>query len=288
MSENDPNEVGGNEQGDGLTRRTRRSNWVVMALLLIAFIAVRLIWPSGPSEATRHPAVGQKLGEVHVRPLTGGAKPVSASGLNGKVVLVNFWATWCPPCRKELPHIADLSIQSAGTPSRSLQVTNINGRVTRNESLLYTWSVTPTLPGRYAIPALTVKVNGQNVQTRPMSFTAVKSDVGNLLFVDVVGQKKSVYVGQALPLTLQIFLKPYHDKDLRLRLQQQDMWNLVSLNRRLPTRSLPKTTPCPRNPPRPFRKQPSRKPTNRKRPFHRKPFPQRRRKPPPPNPRSRT
>ncbi len=45
-------------------------------------------------------------------------KPVALADLKGKVVVVDFWATWCPPCRKSLPHLNALSedkdLQAAG------------------------------------------------------------------------------------------------------------------------------------------------------------------------------
>lgn len=53
-------------------------------------------------------SVGTRAPEFHARTIDAGAQPVSLDAFRGQVVLLNIWATWCVPCRIEMPSIESL------------------------------------------------------------------------------------------------------------------------------------------------------------------------------------
>jgi thiol-disulfide isomerase/thioredoxin len=90
-------------------RRLTAMLWGLMAIILPA------CQPGGVS-GTSHPQVGGRLGNLYLQPLTGDAQPVELAELRGKVVLLNFWGTWCGPCLSEFPHIASLYQEHGSNP----------------------------------------------------------------------------------------------------------------------------------------------------------------------------
>jgi cytochrome c biogenesis protein CcmG, thiol:disulfide interchange protein DsbE len=106
-------------------------------------------------------------------------KTISLDDLRGKVVIVNFWATWCPPCRAEMPM---LQAYSAENKNRGVIVLAIDVGEEKEVTQKFAADLGLTLP--ILLDHDTTVMTQFRVQALPTSF-----------FIDREGVIRAVYLG---------------------------------------------------------------------------------------------
>lgn len=85
----------------------RRRRWSAAHVAALLGIAVAAGCTSGRGPGDGALGVGSQAPDFELPALDGGT--VRLSQLRGKIVFLNFWATWCAPCREEMPSMERLN-----------------------------------------------------------------------------------------------------------------------------------------------------------------------------------
>ncbi len=97
-------------------------SWMKLGILALVAVAVSqfFLYRSKPKAPDGIAAPGFTLNDTSGR-------AVSLASLKGKVVAVNFWATWCPPCRAEIPELSRVYAENRGKCFEMLGIAEESG-----------------------------------------------------------------------------------------------------------------------------------------------------------------
>jgi thiol-disulfide isomerase/thioredoxin len=112
------------------------TGWVGLALSVGLLAAAGAGWAAKTSQ---RPSMGKEAPSFTLQGLAG-EEPVSLSDFRGKIVFVDFWASWCLPCRQLMPRIAALK---ATYPE--IEVVALSVDASRDKAITFQRSVEPSL-----------------------------------------------------------------------------------------------------------------------------------------------
>ncbi|RAL24899.1 hypothetical protein DL240_01440 [Lujinxingia litoralis] len=90
----------------------------LIALVVVTLLAVNVWNLYGPSKGLKAGELAPTLDLPHI----GSGEIVGLEEFRGQVVLIDFWATWCPPCREQMPALQNM----ANDPELGAAIVSVN------------------------------------------------------------------------------------------------------------------------------------------------------------------
>ena len=92
-------------------RRRRLRSWILAGL---AVLTVAVIWKGPGSDGPPSMVAGGQAPEFRLNRLDDPNRVVSLADFRGRPLVLNFWASWCVPCRKEMPAFESVASELKG------------------------------------------------------------------------------------------------------------------------------------------------------------------------------
>ena len=163
--------------------------WLKIALLVaFAGVASLVLVPSSGSEAVQ---VGQPAPAVALPDLAG--REVTLAALRGRAVAINFWATWCPPCKEELPALAEAWRVARGSCVEFVGVTEESSRADAAAEV-----------ARHAVP-YPVLLDADGAVARAYGVTGLP----RTYLIDAEGNVRKVFSGRVTRAQLEKAIAPF-------------------------------------------------------------------------------
>ncbi len=123
-------------------------SWVMQGLMKIGFFQAEI------SQTITSKETQPAIADVEFVDVEG--QRISLSALKGKVVFINFWATWCPPCIAEMPSIHKFYEKFKNNPNVVFLMVDVDGNFNKSEKFmqrrkfdLKVWNAASAIPETY-------------------------------------------------------------------------------------------------------------------------------------------